>query len=40
MIQMCLLYHKHNEDYVDAVAIQCGNCHIKTGLHLRDKTVG
>ena len=39
MFQMSLLYHEHNEDVVKAIAVQCRNCHRKTGLHLKDKSV-
>ena len=41
MFQVCLLYHKHNEEYhdVEDISIQCINCHRKTGLHLNDKSV-
>ena len=37
---MCILYHEHNEYVIEDIAIQCRNCHINNGLHLKDKTVG
>ena len=36
---MRLLYHEHNEDFVEAIDIQCRNFHRNTGLYLEDKTV-
>ena len=40
MFQMRLLYPENNkeEHVVESIAIQCSNCHIKTGLNLKDRT--
>ena len=36
MFQMHLFFHEHNEEehVVNAIAIQCINCHRKNGLHI------
>ena len=39
MFKMRLLDHEHNEYVVEAIAIQCINCHKNTRLHLKGKTV-
>ena len=41
MFQIRSLYHEHNdEEYVvEAIDIQCINCHRNTGLYLKVKTV-
>ena len=41
MFQMHLLYHEQNdkEHFMEAIAIQCRNCHRNTGLYLKDKIV-
>ena len=37
MFQMRLLYHEHNGYVLEAISIQCSNCHRNTGLNLKDK---
>ena len=39
IFQMSLLYHEHNEYFVEVISIQFFNCHKNTGLSLKDKIV-
>ena len=41
MFQLRLSYDKHNEEdnVVEDIDIKCRNCHRRTGLFLKDKTV-
>ena len=39
MFQMRLVYNEHSEDFMEDITIQFINCHINTGLNLKDKRV-